>query len=120
MAPPTLTSADVPPLATGLPGVTLRESDGWTSIRVRDKGFAWVNHGDDTAMIKASRDEREALLGTAPEVYQAGWESGSSAWVTVRVPLADSEEIRELLEEAWRMTAPKSVVSEYDASRSRL
>lgn len=121
MAPPNaFSTADVAPLATPLPEVTLKESDGWTSIRFRDKGFAWVNHGEDTAMIKASKDERAALLATAPDVYQAGWESGSSAWVTVHVPLADPEEVRELLEEAWRMTAPQGVVSAYDASRAPL
>ncbi len=101
-------------MSATLPEVVLKESDRWTNITFRGKGFAWVNHPENRAMIKARHDERDALLGTAPEVYQAGWATSSSAWVTVRLELADPEEVFELLEEAWRMTATKRALKAYD------
>jgi hypothetical protein len=35
----------------------------------------------------------------------------------VRLEAVDATELAELLEEAWRLRAPKRVVAEYDASR---
>jgi hypothetical protein len=111
------TSTQLVQMSTGLPEVVLKESDTWTNITFKGKGFAWVDHTENRAMIKAHRDERDALLATAPEVYEAGWATNSSAWVKVRLELADPEEVYELLEEGWRMTATKKVVRAFDESR---
>jgi hypothetical protein len=105
--------------STELPEVVLKEGDRWTNITFKGKGFAWVNHPENRAMIKARHAEREALLATAPEVYEAGWATNSSAWVTVHLDLAEADEVLELLEEGWRMTATKKVVTAYDESQAR-
>jgi hypothetical protein len=47
-------------------------------------------------------------------VYEAGWATKSSTWVRVQLELADPEEVFELLEEAWRMTATKRAINAYD------
>ncbi len=103
-------------LASRLPEVVLKESDRWTSITFKGKGFAWVSHAEDRAMIKAHHGERDALLATTPEVYEPGWTTRSTAWVRVRLDLADPEEVLELVEEAWRMTATKRAIAAFDAS----
>jgi hypothetical protein len=113
------TSTQLVEMSTDLPEVVLKESDTWTNITFKGKGFAWVNHTENRAMIKAHRDERDALLATAPEVYEDGWATNSSVWVKVRLELADPEEVYELLEEGWRMTATKKVVKAFDESRRR-
>ncbi len=112
-----LSASQLVKMATELPEVALREGDRWTSITFRGRGFAWVDHLEDRAMIKAHHDERDALLATAPAVYEAGWATVSSAWVRVRLQLADPEEVFELLEEAWRMTATKRAIKAFDESR---
>ena len=104
-------------MAAELPEVVLKESDSWTNITFKGKGFAWVYHPDNRAMIKAHHDERDALLATSPEVYEAGWTTASTAWVKVRLELADPEEVYELLEEGWRMTATKKAIKALDESR---
>jgi hypothetical protein len=109
-----LSSSQLVEMSTALPEVVLKEGLNWTNITFQGKGFAWVNHPENRAMIKAHHDEREALLATAPAVYEAGWATNSSAWVTVRLELADAEEVFELLEEAWRMTATKRAIKAYD------
>jgi hypothetical protein len=112
--PGAFSSSQLVEMATELPEVVLKESVNWTNITFKGRGFAWVNHPDNRAMIKAHHDEREALVATAPAVYEAGWTTNSSAWVTVRLELADPEEVYELVEEAWRMTATKRAIKAFD------
>ena len=114
-----LSSSRLVELSTDLPEVVLKEGVNWTNITFNGKGFAWVNHPENRAMIKAHHDERDALLATAPSVYESGWTTNSSAWVRVRLALADPEEVIELLEEAWRMTATKRAIKAFDESRGR-
>ena len=106
-------------MSTVLPEVVLKEGADWTNITFKGRGFAWVNHPENQAMIKAHHDERDALLATAPAVYEASWTTNSSAWVKVRLELADPEEVFELLEEAWRMTATKRAITAFDQTRPR-
>jgi len=102
-----------------LPDVVLKESDNWTNITFKGKGFAWVNHPANRAMIKSSHDERAALLATDPDVYVAAWATNTTAWVTVHLEHADADEVAELLEEAWRMTATKKAIRAYDEAGGR-
>jgi hypothetical protein len=112
--PRVLSSSKLLEMSTALPEVVLKEGDHWTNITFKRKGFAWINHPENRAMIKVHHDEREALLATAPAVYEAGWSTNSSTWVRVRLELADPAEVFELLEEAWRMTATKRAIKAYD------
>ena len=114
-----LSSSRLVEMSAALPEVVLKEGDRWTNTTFRGRGFAWVNHPENRAMIKARHDEREALLATEPAVYEAGWTTSSTAWVRVRLELADPEEVAELLEEAWRMTATKRAITAYDEARGR-
>ena len=114
----TLSTEQLVEWSTTLPDVVLKESDKWTSITFKGRGFAWVNHPENRAMIKARHDERDALLASSPDVYEPGWATSSTAWVRVRLDLADREEVFELLEEGWRMTATKKAIKAYDESRS--
>ena len=109
-----LSSSELVERSTELPEVVLKEGVNWTNITFNGKGFAWVNHPENRAMIKAHHDERDALLATAPAVYEPGWATNSSAWVRIRLELADPEEVFELLEEAWRMTATKRAIKAFD------
>jgi hypothetical protein len=114
-----LSSFQVVEMSGELPEVVLKESLNWTNITFKGRGFAWVNHPENRAMIKARHDERDALLATEPAVYEAGWTTNSSAWVRVRLELADPDEVFELLEEAWRMTATKRAIKALDEAPGR-
>jgi hypothetical protein len=107
---------DVVTLSESLPDVVLREYRHWTSITFRGRGFAWVDHTNDTAMVKSTYAEREAMIGSDPETFSAGWVSRSTAWVGIELAGADAEEVFEILADAWRMTATKKAVAAYDAS----
>ncbi|HET7195997.1 MAG TPA: MmcQ/YjbR family DNA-binding protein [Nocardioides sp.] len=109
-------AVDVVALSGRLPDIVLKEYRHWTSITFRGKGFAWVDHTNDTAMVKSTHSEREAMIGSDPETFAAGWASRSTAWVSIELNAADPDEVFEILADAWRMTATKKAVAAYDAA----
>ena len=111
-------AAQVVAMSEELPDVVLKEHSRWTSITYRGKGFAWVDHGENAAMIKGTHEERAACVATDPETFSEGWASATTAWIRACTwRRADAQEIFELLAEGWRMTAPKAAVAAYDAAQ---
>ena len=108
-------AADVVALSERLPDVVLKDFKQWTSITFRGKGFAWVDHVRDQAMVKSTHAEREAIIGSDPDTFSAGWASRTTAWVSISLDRADADEVFEILADAWRMTATKKAVAAYDA-----
>jgi hypothetical protein len=109
-------AGEVVALSEKLPDILLKEYRHWTSITFRGKGFAWVDHTRDTAMVKSTHSEREAMIGSDPDTFAAGWASRSTAWVSIELAAADPEEVFEILADAWRMTATKKAAAAYDAA----
>jgi hypothetical protein len=107
-------AAEVLKLAQELPGVVLKDHRDWTSITVRGRGFGWVNHAEDTAMLKSTHPDRQALVGSDPETFSEGWASRSTAWVGITLENAQPDEVFEILADAWRMTAARREVVAFD------
>jgi hypothetical protein len=107
-------AAEVVELAEQLPELVLKDYSNWMAITFRGKGFAWIDHVDNTAMIKSTHLDREAMIGSDPETFSAGWASASTAWVSVALDAADPQEVFEILAEAWRMTATKKAIAAFD------
>jgi hypothetical protein len=102
-------------LLLDLPGV--EEHVGWAgqpAFKVRKKGFVYLSADETSVMLKALREEQEALVAEDPEVYTPSWASGRFAWLEVKLSVADDDELRELLTEAWRLTATKTLVAQLD------
>ena len=43
---------------------------------------------------------------------------GPNGWVGVRIQTVDPDELRELVTEAWRLTAPKRLVQAFDEAEA--
>jgi hypothetical protein len=69
--------------------------------------------------VKASKEEQEALIAEAPEVYSIAAYVGRFGWVQVDLSKVDKRELRELVIEAWRRTAPKKLVKQYESQATR-
>jgi len=109
-------AAEVTKVLLGLPGA--EEHEGWAGqpcFKVRKKGFVYLSADESSVMLKALREEQEALVAQDPEVYTPSWASGRFAWLEVDLAAADDEELRELLIEAWRLTAPKFLIAQLDS-----
>jgi len=87
---------------------------GHPTLRVNNKMFASGMSGSKTMSVKTSKEEQQALLAQAPEVYSYAAYVGRFGWVEVDLSKVDKQELRELVIEAWRRTAPKKLVKQYD------
>ena len=100
--------------ALALPNAVEQETWGIPTFRVRKKIFAMFAESEREAWIKSTHDEQRALTQMDPETFFVPPYVGPSGWVGVRFRTVDRDEMRELLTEAWRLTAPKRLVSVFD------
>ncbi len=78
------------------------------SYRVRDKLFVMTSEDGRSMTLKGRPGVQEALVQSDPERFYAPPYVGSKGWIGVRLDAdQDWEEIAELIEESYRMTAPK-------------
>jgi hypothetical protein len=103
--------------ALSLPETTEEPHFEKSSFRVKGKIFATVPEGGGYLHIPVGVAEVEALVAEDPTTYEAiVWGKRASDWVRVHLASADTAQVRELLEDAWRAKAPKRVLAAYDAS----
>ena len=110
-----ITADQLRQVALSLPEAEERETWGHPTFRVRDKLFATLSDDGHQAGVKTTRQEQSALIAAAPETFGIPDYVGRHGWVSVQLATADPAELRELLVEAWRQTAPKRLVAAYDA-----
>jgi hypothetical protein len=101
-------------MALALPETLEQETWGQPTFRVRKKIFVMLSEGEREAWVKSTHDEQRALTFMDPETFFVPPYVGPSGWVGVRLRSADRDEMRELVTEAWRLTAPKRVVASFD------
>ena len=100
--------------ALTLPEAEERETWETATFRVRDRIFMMFSEHERHAWIKSTFDEQQALVTMDPDTYFVPPYMGSKGWVGVVISKADGGELRELVTEAWRMTAPKRLVATFD------
>jgi hypothetical protein len=93
------------------------ESWGHPTLRVGDKMIAGGAPGSPTMSIKATKEDQAELIGSAPETYAIAEYVGRYGWVQVTLATADPGEVRRIVADAWRRTAPKTVVRAYDSAQ---
>ena len=101
-------------LALALPEASEQETWGQPTFRVRKRIFVMFSDEEREAWVKSTHDEQRALVQMDPDTFFVPPYVGPSGWVGVRFRTVDREEMRELVTEAWRMTAPKRVVASFD------
>ena len=107
--------------ALSLPETTEEPHFDMSSFRVRSKIFCTVPN-DKTLHLYVDPLEAEALVAENPAAYEhIVWgKRPKPEWLRVFLTKADSAQVKELLEDGWRMKAPKRVVAEYDAKAARI
>jgi hypothetical protein len=114
------TVATVRDLARGLPNVEESGSTGMPAFKVRGKLLAWLREDPDVLAVKVSPINREYLLRAQPEIFFITDHYRDYPIVLIRLPRIGRRKLGEVLEEAWRLVAPKRMRAAYDAQhRSR-
>ena len=80
---------------------------------MRGKIFCMLGPDGKAASIKASLEQQAELVASQPDVWSVAAYTGRFGWVAVDVARADAGEVAELLEDAWRATAPRSLVKAF-------
>jgi hypothetical protein len=109
-------AAAVRRLALALPEAEERETWGEATFRVRDKIFVMLSPDGERVAVKASLDEQAALVGSDPETFAVAQYTGRFGWVSVTLSRVDREEMRELVIDAWRRTAPRRLVAAFEGA----
>ncbi len=119
---------DVRRLALSLPGTMEGEGDFAFAVlnKGQQKGFAWVwlerldpkqarvPNPEVLAVRVGDRAEKDALLASDPAKFFTEPHYNSFPAVLVRLPAIDEDELLELLTDAWRCMAPRTLVKEFD------
>jgi hypothetical protein len=108
---------DVVEIGQRFPGVEVGSSYGTPSLKVRGKFLCRLRTGPDALVLRViDLGEREALLQGEPEAFFTTPHYDGYPAVLVRLEAVDPVELAELIEDAWRLQAPKRLVAEYEAS----
>lgn len=101
-------------IASAFPEVE-ESTDGRSAWRVRGKLFAWQARERDGGglAVRVDRDEKPLILDSNPEVYFSSPHYHGYPAVQIRLELIDREELRERIEDAWLIQAPKRLAAEF-------
>ncbi|MFN8473152.1 MAG: hypothetical protein U0822_13265 [Anaerolineae bacterium] len=119
---------DVRRISLALPGTSEAEDHFGFSVlnKGKQKGFVWawnervepkkpkVPNPLVVAVRVADQNEKELLLLSGDEKFFTEPHYNGFPAVLVRLPLIGVEELRELIEDAWRCQAPKSLVAAWE------
>jgi hypothetical protein len=100
--------------ALSLPDAVEKEAWGHPTFRVRNKMFATMAPDGSTASVKSTLDEQRALTQMDPDTFSIPAYVGKHGWIGIQLDRVDPDELRELVTEAWRMTATKRAVKAFD------
>ena len=106
-------------ICLALPETTEKEARGDPTFRVRDKIFAMQKVGDGRVSLwcKAPPGAQDVLVDADRERFFVPPYVGHKGWIGVRLDVEiDWDDVASLVEESYRMTAPKRLAALLDAS----
>jgi hypothetical protein len=87
-------------------------------LRVRKRSFCRMKEDGETLVVRVvDLEDKEALLRSDPDVFFTTPHYDGYAYVLVRLAWANPAVLAELIEDAWRLSAPKRLIAAYDAER---
>ena len=106
-------------LAKRFPGVELGTSYGTPAIKVKGKFMARLRtEAEGWLAIRCEFLVRDSLLQAAPDVFHITDHYRDHPAILVDLAKIRKAALRNILEQAWRMTAPKKLIREYDGRQS--
>lgn len=107
---------DVIEIGTRFPEVEVGTSFGTPALQVRGKRMCRMRTNPDALVLRVvDLGEREALLQGQPDAFFSTPHYDGYPYVLVKLEAVDPTELAELIEEAWRIRAPKRLVKTWDA-----
>lgn len=95
-----------------LPGVTRTDFDRYSRFDVSGRTFGYLWEPTRTVGLRQTLAEQLALVAERPEVFEVQFTAGGYGWVVVHLDGVERDELAELAFEAWRLSAPTTLVEE--------
>jgi hypothetical protein len=103
-------------IATSFPEVE-EAASGRRAWSVRGKGFAWEARERDGGglAVRVDRDEKQLILDADPEIYFTSPHYDGFPAVQIHLGAISRGELRDRLEDAWLIQAPKRLAATFVA-----
>ena len=99
------------------PGVEDSTSYGTPALKVRGKLLARLHQSGECLVLRADLLGRGILMQSDPNVFFITDHYRDYPWILVRFSAVDPCALPDLIERAWRLVAPKSLVAKYGAGK---
>jgi hypothetical protein len=103
--------------AHALPGVEDSTSYGTPALKVRGKLLARLHQSGECLVLRTDLLDREILMQSDGRVFYITDHYRDYPWILVRFSAVDRAALPDLMERAWRLVAPKSLVTKYDSRK---
>jgi hypothetical protein len=101
-------------LCLSLPEAEEVETWGEATFRVKNRIFAMGSSDGAHVSVKASLDDQAGLVEMDPKTFSPSAYTGRFGWVRVRLGGIGPELAARVVTNAWKRTAPRRVVAEYE------
>jgi hypothetical protein len=109
-----VTLGEVRRFALALPRTTEALVGGRVKFRIGRLVYLAFSRDESVMGFAFPKEERDWLIGGAPDKFiQPEKVDLRYNWVQVRLAALDEKEMRELVEDAWRMCVPKGVAASH-------
>jgi hypothetical protein len=108
-----VTFAQVRLAARTLPGIDDSTSYGTPALKVRGKLLARLHQSGESLVLRSDLLDREILMQSDPHVFFITDHYRDHPWVLVRLAAVEPRALPDLLERAWRLVAPKTLITKY-------
>ena len=101
-------------VASTLPGTKEGTSYGTPAFRVGKMLLVRLHDSGESLVIKIDPDERAMRMKAEPETYFITEHYRNYPYLLVRLSTVSRDDLRELLEDSWRLSAPRRLLAEYE------
>lgn len=105
--------AEARAIALALPGTEETDHGGKPSFCVNGKIYAILQADGQTLTVKTTKEERALLASAEPQTYGVPEGFAHLSYMHIRLEAAKDEQVRELIEAAWGLVAPKRTAKAY-------
>ena len=110
-----VTFQTVAAVACKLPEVEISKSYGTPALKVRGKLMARLHQDGESLVLRTELLDRQILMQADPETFYITEHYQNYPLVLIRLSKVSGSTLPDLMERAWRLIAPKSLIAKFES-----
>ena len=110
-----VTFQTVAAVACKLPEVEISKSYGTPALKVRGKLMARLHQDGESLVLRTELLDRQILMQADPETFYITEHYQNYPLVLIRLSKVSRSALPDLMERAWRLIAPKSLIAKFES-----